>query len=487
MSLSNKDRWQNILIALATKYDFVAFLLTRFWRKRLLAKIATKRIQAGEITIPAMLLLGLKNKKLIDIKKYNLLNFKKNILLNRISPNYQLKKLTKNHQKSVLLVVHNSLPYDSAGYALRTMHEAKAYRELGYAVTIVTRQGYPWDLAKHRQLPYSESQIVEGVEIVTISGNRKYKVDSDIKYAIEYGRRVAELAIEKNVGFIQASSNYINGLACYIASRKSDIPFIYEARGMWHVTRASKEPKFSKTELYAYEDSIERWVLERASANFYITDLLRKSYLSKNQKKSAVVHNCIDQVESEIDYSGRNLTNDSFNLLYAGSLVFYEGLDLLLEVVASLEEFNISLSIYGDGPYQAEIMQKLNLLNAPNIHYYGKVDKSDMPSIYSCHHASISPRIASSVTSMIPPLKPLESISYGLPVITSDLPAVREILMGLDSILYADPSDSESLKKQIILMKENYSSYRNSIEKDILIVRDKSWKNSMNAAINNVV
>ncbi len=158
--------------------------------------------------------------------------------------------------------MHNCAPYDNAGYALRTLHEAKAYKALGYQVTIATRLGYPWDLAKHRNLPFQESQWVDGIEILAITGTRQYKIDSDLKYAIQYGQKISEIVKVRNIGIIQASSNYINGFAAYFASRKTGIPYIYEARGMWHVTGAGANPKFRQSERFNYEDKMEQFERE---------------------------------------------------------------------------------------------------------------------------------------------------------------------------------------------------------------------------------
>ena len=485
MPVLNKENWQNIVITLATRFILVAFLLTKFWRKRLLARVATKRIAQGELKVPHLLLSSLNNKRLQDIKKSNLLRFKSNILTTTPTQPVNLPVLKKGHNKSVLLVVHNSLPYDSAGYAHRTIREAKAYQALGYCVSIVTRQGYPWDLAKHRNQLDTKSNVIDGIEIFTLKGNRRYKVDSDLKYAIEYGNQVAILAKKLDVGFIQASSNYINGLAGYIASRKSGIPFLYEARGMWHVTRASKEKGFSSTEAYKYEEAIERWVINNASAAIFITNELRKKYSNSALTKTAVLPNCIDDSEPVSQPSLSYRRNSKFRLLYAGSIVFYEGLDLLVEVVSKLESNGIELSIYGGGPDSNKIEGLISKLDSNNIHFFGRVEQFEVKQAYGSHHAVVVPRINSKVTSLVPPLKPLEAIWNGLPVITSDLPAIREIMGGVGSVLYIKPSNEQSLRCAILKLQDEYEIFAAKVKADqAYILKERSWKEQLGRAIN---
>lgn len=487
MPVFNKEYWQNIVINLAVRFNLVAFLLSKFWRKRLLAKIATQRISRGELKVPYILLNSLKNKRLLDIKKSNLLSFKAKTLTSFSIVPVKLPLLKKGHNKSVLLVVHNSLPYDSAGYAHRTIREAKAYQDLGYRVAIVTRQGYPWDLAKHKDLPRQKTQLVEGVTIYTLTGSRKYKIDSDLKYAIEYGRQVASLALSLDVGFIQVSSNYINGLAGYIASRKSGVPFIYEARGMWHVTRASMEKYYNSTEAYRYEEAIERWVINNASASIFITNELRKEYLSNLQLNSAVLPNCIDSSELVSNQVLSHNKNSNFRLLYAGSIVFYEGLERLVEVVSNLEVRDIELSIYGNGPDAKKIERLISILGSSNIHFFGRVDQSEVKQAYRNHHAVVVPRINSKVTLLVPPLKPLEAILNGLPVITSDLPAIREVMGEVKSVLYVAPSNEQSLMDSILKLQAEYELYAERIHADQeYILREKSWKEQLKKAINEI-
>ena len=487
MPVLNKEFWQNLLIELATRFNLVAFLLSSYWRKRLLAKIATRRIAKGQLHVPYMLLSSLNNKRPIDIKKSNLLFYKMKIVDKCLKSSFQLPRLNKAHDKSVLLVVHNSLPYDSAGYAHRTIREAKAYQDLGYCVSIVTRQGYPWDLAKHRNLPDSKSNIIDGVEIFTLKGKRQYKVDSDLKYAIEYGKQVAALAKKLNAGFIQASSNYINGLAGYIASRKSGIPFIYEARGMWHVTRASKERDYSSTEAYKYEEAIERWVINNASASMFITNELRKKYLVENWFNSAVLPNCIDSSERSRNQGFFYKKNSKLKLLYAGSVVFYEGLELLVKVVSKLEPKGVELSIYGGGPDSTKIKSLISSIGSTNIEFFGRVEQSEIKSAYQSHHAVVVPRINSKVTSLVPPLKPLEAIWNGLPVITSNLPAICEVMGEVGAVLYVKPSSESSLRGAILELQNEYEMYAAKVKADqAYILKERSWKQQLGRAINDL-
>jgi glycosyltransferase involved in cell wall biosynthesis len=475
---SINNHLENTLYHFGVRGNIIASLLCVIWPKRLLAKIATARQKNGEIIIPLKLLSSLKRKKKLDIKKINKLSFSLLLLKGGLTHNYstiRLKSLANN--KSILLLVHNSLPYDSAGYALRTIQEANAYKALGYKVLIATRLGYPWDLTKHRNLEKTPSQWIGGIEIITLSGTRKYKVDSDLKYAVQYGQKIAEIVKERDIGLIQASSNYINGFAAYIASRKCAVPYIYEARGMWHVTGGSANLKFRQSERFAYEDKMERLVLNHASANIFITDLMKQQYHGNEYLPSVIVRNCIDVSNGREVFCKRELQNKSgFKLLYAGSLVFYEGLEFIIEAVGQLVNQHVSLDIYGEGPYKKKILNKLATSNFRNVTYHGKVSSDAVSGLYTKYDAVVVPRIDCEVTRMVPPLKPVEAIWNGLPVIVSELPALVELLDGINSVVFATAGDVTSLKQKILHLRDNYSYYVGEVTGDIDHVRQsRTW------------
>ena len=292
----------------------------------------------------------------------------------------------------------------------------KAYQALGYNVIIATRLGYPWDLAKHKQLPKKRRQWIEGIEIISLTGTRQYKVDSDLKYAMQYAQKLAAIIHERQIDVLQASSNYINGLAAYFAARKCHIPFIYEARGMWHITGGSKSAVFKNSDQFRYEEIMERQVLNHASANIFITDRMKQHYLSNTNIPNLVIRNCIDTKELQNNHTMLAFRQgQTLKLLYAGSLVFYEGLEILIRTVAELKMHKVTLDIMGDGPLKDHIEKHLAILDNPYIRYRGKLSRQALTKHYSQYHGVMVPRINCDVTQMVPPLKPLEALSHGVP------------------------------------------------------------------------
>ena len=61
---------------------------------------------------------------------------------------------------------------------------------------------------------------------------------------------------ELNSECVMAASNYINAFQALLASKSLDLPFFYEVRGFWEITRISREPDYYYTfDMFAQEFS----------------------------------------------------------------------------------------------------------------------------------------------------------------------------------------------------------------------------------------
>ena len=160
-----------------------------------------------------------------------------------------------NH--NVVMVLHNSAPYDFAGYWYRTENILTCQKARGITIQCATRPGYPWDLQKHRGVAATETDWVEGVAFRRLNDRTApYKQGSDFRYIKNYASQLCKLATQQNATVIHGHSNYLNGLAAVEAARITGIASVYEARGFWHLTRLSKEPAFGKTDVFIYEENM---------------------------------------------------------------------------------------------------------------------------------------------------------------------------------------------------------------------------------------
>ena len=152
---------------------------------------------------------------------------------------------------------------------------------------------------------------------------------------------------------IQAASNYRTALPALIAARRLGIPFVYEVRGLWEFTEASAKPGFEKTERFDSMRTLETLVATNADRVLAITPQIKDELVSRGVAEQSVIiaPNSVDPevfvpIPKDKNYAkSKKVSVDVPVLGFAGSMVGYEGLDILIEASALLrkKEWNTRL------------------------------------------------------------------------------------------------------------------------------------------------
>ncbi|MEG2173507.1 MAG: glycosyltransferase family 4 protein, partial [Desulfovibrionaceae bacterium] len=147
---------------------------------------------------------------------------------------------------------------------------------------------------------------------------------------------------------------------------------------------------------------------------------------------------------------------------FVGSVTNYEGLEYLIDATLELNTrgAKVSLLIVGDGN-AAEKLKDYHKLrgNHPAVVFAGRVPFDDVPRYYSIIDIMAFPRINAKVCHCVPPLKPLEAMAMGKPVIISDVAALCEIVQHEKTGLICRANDTASLAEQLGRLVEDTVLY----------------------------
>ena len=343
---------------------------------------------------------------------------------------------------SVLYLLHNSLPYSSAGYATRSHGLISNIRNSGIDIAGVTRPGYPFDRpeAKNSESKIPKMQLVGDTPYYRL-GTEFEKIPKSplVPYIYEYSSRLEQLAIERNTSLIHAASNHWNGLASVVAARRLGIPNVYEVRGLWEITRISREPEWEGTLDYDFMAGMEAEAAINSTRVIAITGALKNEMV-----KRGVPEDNIDIVPNGVDTSrfvpmapDINL-KDSLGLAgktiigYVGSVLDYEGIDILLDSVRILaaERVDFHVLIVGDGAYHSNAVSRATSLGIDElVTFVGRVPHDEVERYYSIIDIAPIPRRSLPVTEMVSPLKPFEAMAMGKVVVGSNVEAIDEIIV----------------------------------------------------------
>ncbi|WP_176442094.1 glycosyltransferase family 4 protein [Zobellella denitrificans] len=340
------------------------------------------------------------------------------------------KGICKPYNGNVVCVFHSCGAYDPSGYASRSSALIEALKHQGVNVHAVVRPGYPWDLPKHNFKLKCESKEYHGISFTFFprSPVTLYSPESD--YIDSYAEQLCNYAEAKDVSVFHAASNYLNGIAVAKAGRKLGVKSIYELRGLWHITKAFSVQGYESSEHYQY---VEKRELEACIAVDHVVTLSEAmaEWLAEKgvcRNKISVVGNATflpkqideDQVREKVR-ERYGIPFDAKVIGYLGSLVEYEGLDLLIQLHArTIEKKRPYLLIVGGGKQDISLKKLAKSLGAENrVIFTGRVDSKDVSAYYLAMDAVALPRKDHLLTRLVPAIKPFEVMAHNRPLLIS--------------------------------------------------------------------
>jgi glycosyltransferase involved in cell wall biosynthesis len=146
---------------------------------------------------------------------------------------------------------------------------------------------------------------------------------------------------------------------------------------------------------------------------------------------------------------------------FFGAISPWLNFDLILDVATRRSDWLFVLI----GPIDADI-SKLNKLK--NVYFVGKVPYNDIPSYAAAFDVAIIPFLVNNLTKSVNPLKLLEYLACGLPVVSTDLPEIRKY----SEVVYIADGSESFLSYIEKALSENSKELR---QRRIEVARNRSW------------
>lgn len=358
--------------------------------------------------------------------------------------------------KKLLYILNNSLPQTSNGYATRSHGVVEGLQSAGLDLLVYTRPGFPLDWAKLETAPKAEK--IDGAVYRRIfyprldnPGNHDYfKLAAD---AIEESIRINKPAA------VMAASNYRNAFPALVAARRVGIPFIYEVRGFWEITRGSREPEFFDTAEFRAQELIESTTAREADMVLTLNEGMRQKLVERgvDMENIHLFPNSYDP--DQFSHCPRDhalaeslgIPDGTPVIGYIGSFVDYEGLDDLVEAAAKLRQDGLHfrlLIVGGDpaSPISEDLREKANDLGLKEwLIMPGRVPFETVPSYYSIIDISPFPRKPWPVCELVSPIKPVEAMAMGKALVVPSLPALSGYGEHGETVLIYEKGNTQDL------------------------------------------
>ena len=346
----------------------------------------------------------------------------------------------------VLYVSRHQASMIRNGYARRTREIVRQLATLGLQLSVGVTS-----MAVGR---YGRFEGIEEIGLAPIEGGVGLR-----SYVEALARNIEDVALRNKSEIIHAASNYLVGLASIVAARRIRIPCLYEIRGLWELTRLEFDRGFSSSLGFQFQSAMERFCADEASALVVgsegIADELYRRGMKRRHFHLAPSGGAVltDVPQGAVDRWRSVIPRDSKVLGYAGSITRYEGFATLAAALAKLvaQDQAYYLLILGDGEFRRSA-EKLFFdagLGERTL-FAGRTSPNEVAAAYRVMDLAVYPRDSAPVTRVVEPLKPVEALASGVPVLVTDLPPLIGLRHQCPGVYGFPPGDSLELANRVI-------------------------------------
>lgn len=373
----------------------------------------------------------------------------------------------------ILHLLTNSLPHTQSGYAVRSHEVLRAQREAGLAVLAVTRLGYPVTVGR---LGAAASDVVDGVRYRRLLSARLAATPpARLRQQL---RLLRPLARDFAPDVVHTTTHYVNAIVARALADELGVPWVYEVRGMlektWAASRGTDAARRAAiaSERFALVHAREAELAAVADHVFTLSATMRDELIARGVPagRISLVPNAIDasllalppgalppatngghRSPGRDDHGAASneaadaatirdaarawrrrlgLPEGDFWVGAVSSLVGYEGHDVLIEAVALLRARgrDVRLLLAGDGVARPALERRVRECGlAEAATFTGRVPREHARALVRALDAVVVARHDLPVTRSVTPLKPIEAMALGRPVVVSDVPPLREL------------------------------------------------------------
>jgi PEP-CTERM/exosortase A-associated glycosyltransferase len=336
-----------------------------------------------------------------------------------------------------------------SGYSIRSHNLLRAQRAVGIDAVA---------LARTSRVARRAEESIDGVPYVWMpSGSQPgpATLTSSITRVAGLARQLRSEVRRRPVAVLHAHSPSLNGAPALWVGRRSRVPFVYEIRAPWEAAAVARGLGSESALRYTAARNLETVLIRCAAAVVTISQGLCEDAVRRGAAAERVVRapNGVDTAEfhpmpRDAELACRHDLAGGIVFGYVGYFYAYEGVDILLRAFASIARTlpGSRLVLVGDGE-DAALLRALaaELGVSSRVLFAGAVPHHDVPRWYSVCDVLVYPRRAGSLTALVTPLKPLEAMAMGRPVIGSAVGGLQELIRDGETGLLCRPDDPAAL------------------------------------------
>lgn len=325
----------------------------------------------------------------------------------------------------ILTILHSCLPWLPGGYSGRAHGILEHLVGTGAATLALTRPGFLADTRNEGDTAGTQRDLVGNVVYQHVESPLR-RVRGEFQYMESVIGIYSRVIHRFRPTVVHLRSSYPSALPGLIAARRAGVPAVYEVSGLWELVHDGR----GLADLATRTRALEATVMSNVDSIVTLTRAMKR-LIETDYAPAARVVLAPNAVNIDHFYPVQQSRREVPVVGYVGSLVDYEGLELLVRSIAILLRRGRAVKglVVGGGPELPRLralVEELDLSDA--IELRGPVDPLLIPQIYREIDIAPLPRLSTPATEVVSPLKPFEAMAMALPLVVSDVAALAEIV-----------------------------------------------------------
>ncbi|GGK73511.1 glycosyltransferase family 4 protein [Ornithinimicrobium pekingense] len=338
----------------------------------------------------------------------------------------------------VLHLLKIGMPQRQSGYSMRSMYTLTGEVRAGLQPVAVTALDFPRTVGVADAPPVDE---VGGVRYVHLFRDQIPPHEPWDAYLDAYASALAPVVAAEDPDLIHVHSGnrgYEAALVALAVGRALGLPVVYEVRGFFESLWTSETAWAERSEVYERRHAQEARCMRDAAAVVTLSESMKDDIVARGIPAGhvRVVPNGVDPTvfvprERDASLTARLGLHDRFVFGYVSNLDHYrEGQELLIDAAVELRRRGVPATalVVGDGNRREQLEARAEQMGAGDaVLFTGKVPHDEVGDYYAQLDVFVIPRIDERAARLVTPLKPYEAMALSVPLVVSDLPALREI------------------------------------------------------------
>ncbi|MDV3219802.1 glycosyltransferase family 4 protein [Intrasporangium sp.] len=338
----------------------------------------------------------------------------------------------------VLHMLKISMPHRQSGYSMRSLYTLVGQRAAGLDPLAVTALDFP-AVVGVTGAPAEED--VRGIRHLRLQRDDVPKNQPWDAYLDDWATALAPVVSREQPEIVHVHSGsrgYEAALVGLAVAQATGLPLVYEVRGFFESLWTSDASWAEQSEMFQRRFDTETRCMLAADAVVTLSESMRSEIVRRGVPAERV-HVVPNGVETDIfvptprdpELVERLRLGGRYVFGYVSNLDHYrEGHELLVEAALHLRDRGVPATalIVGDGARRERLEALVDELGARDVVVFtGKVPHDRVLDHYALFDVFVIPRVDERAARLVTPLKPFEAMAAGIPLVTSDLEALREV------------------------------------------------------------